>query len=255
MLIERLVVKERKNVLLLVPKSGRKSVWEPAIRRYLAHLGGGDFSNLVVLNHTDLNREGDDLPARLERSKDKADVIIIDEAHNFRNPGPRGRAAEDAEPLPPGRSGRWQGPSRRATAGSSRSRTNKQLFLLTATPINNKLDDFRHVVQLFSREQPDYFGPDARHPLAPGALPAAREAAGAGDRDAGRRRSPGRDQSGGGQRQILAGSPIFSKLVVQRSRAYVRRSQDCRARATRSSRTGRTRRWPSTPSRRPYGRC
>lgn len=42
MLIERFVVKERKNVLLLVPKSGRKAVWEPALRRYLSHIGGGD---------------------------------------------------------------------------------------------------------------------------------------------------------------------------------------------------------------------
>jgi hypothetical protein len=68
MLIERFVVKEHKNVLLLVPKSGRKSVWEPPIRRYIAQIGGGDFSSLLVLNHTDLNREGDDLPARSRRS-------------------------------------------------------------------------------------------------------------------------------------------------------------------------------------------
>lgn len=101
MLIERFVVKERLNVLLLVPKSGRKSVWEPAIRRYLAHVGGGDFSSLVVLNHTDLNRDGDDLPARLRDIKEKADVIIVDEAHNFRNPGPKGEA-EAASPGPAG---------------------------------------------------------------------------------------------------------------------------------------------------------
>jgi hypothetical protein len=99
MLIERLVVKEKKNALLLVPKTGRKAVREPAIRRYLSHVGGGDFSSFVVLNHTDLSREGDDLPARFEAIRQRADVIIIDEAHNFRNPGPRGAAVDDAEPL------------------------------------------------------------------------------------------------------------------------------------------------------------
>jgi hypothetical protein len=35
MLIERLVMRDKKRVLLLVPKSGRVAVWERNIRRYL----------------------------------------------------------------------------------------------------------------------------------------------------------------------------------------------------------------------------
>jgi hypothetical protein len=58
MLIERLVKFERKKVLLVVPKSGREPVWESNLRRYLPELFG-DFSNLVVINHTDLQRTGD----------------------------------------------------------------------------------------------------------------------------------------------------------------------------------------------------
>jgi superfamily II DNA or RNA helicase len=222
MLIERFVVKERKNVLLLVPKSGRKSVWEPAIRRYLPQVGGGDFSSLVVLNHTDLNRDGDDLPARLRAMKDKVDVVIIDEAHNFRNPGPKGDEV-DPESTAPGKivgTGRVR-PSRYRRLFELVSE--KQLFLLTATPINNKLDDFRHLVQLFSREQPDYFGPTLGIQSLQGhfrQLEKQLESA---------TRVPNEEipteTNLEEAKQVLAGSPIFSSLVVQRSRAYVRESQ------------------------------
>ena len=58
MLIERLVVHERKKVVLVVPKSGRQPVWEVNLRQHLPHLFG-DFSNLVVINHSDLQRTGE----------------------------------------------------------------------------------------------------------------------------------------------------------------------------------------------------
>ena len=226
MLIERLVIKERKNVLLLVPKSGRKSVWEPAIRRYIAQIGGGDFSSLLVLNHTDLNREGDDLPARLRAMKDKVDVIIIDEAHNFRNPGPKGEDPE-TQALTPGK-----------IAGAGKVRpsryrrlfelaADKQLFLLTATPINNKLDDFRHLVQLFSREQPDYFGPTLGIQSLQGHFrQLEKQLESATKDDAAESDEIPAETNLEEAKQVLAASPIFSSLVVQRSRAYVRRSQE-----------------------------
>src|SRR5690606_5576989 len=34
---------------------------------------------------------------------------------------------------------------------------NKTLFLLTATPVNNRLRDLQHMIELFSRRQADYF--------------------------------------------------------------------------------------------------
>lgn len=224
MLIERFVVKERKNVLLLVPKSGRKAVWEPAIRRYLSHVGAtGDFSNFVVLNHTDLNREGDDLPARLESMRQKADVIIIDEAHNFRNPGPRGELAEDALPLPAGRikgEGRVK-PSRYRRLFELAE--GKQMFFLTATPINNRLDDFRHVLQLFTREQADYFGQTLGiHSLQGHFRQLEKQLEEAMEPGADGLAETNIEEA----KDILAGSPIFAKLVVQRSRAYVKRSQE-----------------------------
>jgi phosphatidylserine/phosphatidylglycerophosphate/cardiolipin synthase-like enzyme len=62
MVLERLVVHERKKVLLLVPKSARDSVWISNLRRYLPRLADGVFSNLKILNHTDLSRDRDGLP-------------------------------------------------------------------------------------------------------------------------------------------------------------------------------------------------
>lgn len=49
--IERLIMHDRKRVMLLVPKAARKPVWENALKRYLPQLYG-DFSSLAVFNHT-----------------------------------------------------------------------------------------------------------------------------------------------------------------------------------------------------------
>ena len=94
MLIERLVLHEGKRVVLFAPKAAKEGVWEPHLREWLPHIGGvgggADFSNLAVFSHTDLNRKGD-FPERFRRIAELADVVIIDEAHHFRNPGKPGR--------------------------------------------------------------------------------------------------------------------------------------------------------------------
>ena len=63
MLIERLILHEGKRVVLFAPKAAKEAVWEPHLRDWLPHIGGvsggGDFSNLAVFSHTDLNRKGD----------------------------------------------------------------------------------------------------------------------------------------------------------------------------------------------------
>jgi hypothetical protein len=92
MLIEYLVERQRKHVALIVPKSGRKAVWERVLREWLPRLFG-DFSNLVVLDHTDLLRGGE-FPGRVKRVKEMADVFVVDEAHHFRNPGIKGEPGE-----------------------------------------------------------------------------------------------------------------------------------------------------------------
>ena len=92
MLIERLVMFDRKRVVLIVPKAARHPVWERDLRRYLRYLSG-DFSNLTIFNHTDLLRGGE-FPYRLDRLKEMANIVIIDEAHHFRNPGLKGEEGE-----------------------------------------------------------------------------------------------------------------------------------------------------------------
>ena len=84
MLIERLVLHEGKRVVLFAPKAAKEGVWEPHLREWLPHIGGGaaDFSNLAVFSHTDLHRKGD-FPERFQRIAELADVVIIDEAHHL----------------------------------------------------------------------------------------------------------------------------------------------------------------------------
>jgi hypothetical protein len=143
MIIERLV-RDKKHVVLFAPKGAKEGVWEPAIKEYLSHIGSQDFSNLAIFSHTDLQREGE-FPERFKRIAEIADAVVIDEGHHFRNQGQLG----DPE------------------TGEKRSRyyrmfdlmdeRPKQVYLLTATPINNRLTDFRHMIELFSRKEEDFF--------------------------------------------------------------------------------------------------
>ena len=210
MLIERLIIHERKRVALFVPKSIRTDVWERDIRRYLPHLWG-DFSNLVIFNHTDLNREGD-FPQRFENITEMADAIVIDEAHHFRNPGIKG----EGEKKP---SRYWNlfdlinGPQ-----------NPKQVFMLTATPINNRLDDLRHMIELFSRQQEGYFKSTLGiHSLRGHFITMERNL-----RKKTETPNSAEDNLETNEieaEKVLSNDNLFNALVVQRSRAYVKKSQ------------------------------
>lgn len=217
MLLERLVVHDRRRVALIVPKSARKPVWEATIRRYCPELLSG-FLPLIVVNHTDLIRErsGDvDWPQVMENIKAQADVLVIDEAHNFRNPGIAGRGR-----LRPSRYRKLaeiiDGPS-----------GPKQVYLLTATPINNSLDDFRHMAELFTRKEEDYFARTLGiHTLRGHFRVLERKLQ---QRVAALTAGAAAVEAGGDATEaerVLEDDRIFRALVVQRSRAYVRRSQE-----------------------------
>ena len=214
MLIERLVLHEGKRVVLFAPKAAREGVWEPHLRDWLPHIGGvgggGDFSNLAVFNHTDLGRKGD-FPERFRRITELADVVVIDEAHHFRNPGRRGDPRKGT------------GPSRyyRMFDLLDNAQRPKTLFMLTATPINNRLSDFRHMAELFTRRDEKYFA----RTVGVNHLKAHFNQMEKALRD-----RVGMDGAGAAEhlddaQDILVSDEIFRELVVQRSRGYARESQ------------------------------
>ncbi len=213
MLIERLVLHEGKRVVLFAPKAAKEGVWEPHLRDWLPHIGGvgggADFSNLAVFSHTDLHRKGE-FPARFQRIAELADVVIIDEAHHFRNPGTQG-------------SDNGKEPSRyyRLYDLLDNVVRPKTLFMLTATPINNRLSDFRHMAELFTRRDEAYFartlGVNNLRAHVNQMEKVFRQRVGHTVTDAAEQMSEAQE--------ILAGDAIFRHLVVQRSRSYARESQ------------------------------
>ena len=239
MLIERLVLHENKRVVLFAPKAAREGVWEPHLRRWLPHIGGvgggADFSSLSVFSHTDLGR-GNDFPERFRRITDLADAVIVDEAHHFRNRGSRGDDTADGGRGLGGRTGTDDdGQDRRSRYwrlfdmldGSVRP---KLMFLLTATPVNNRLADFRHMAELFTRGDEAFFARSlgvnnlsGHFNVMERALQSALGRGGGAIADAvGSAFAEGMTPEA---QEALAADEVFKALVVQRSRSYAKASQ------------------------------
>lgn len=133
MLTEYYAVRQRKNVLIMATKTGQDAVWNPEIKDRLPDLYGGQFSNVIVKAHTDLTTKAG--AAEIEHLAKRADVVIIDEAHNFRN---HGKAPSEDNPW----GSRWWRMHEICKG--------KIVFLLTATPINNTFFDLVHQAELFT---------------------------------------------------------------------------------------------------------
>lgn len=132
MLIEYYAVRHHKNVLVMATKTGQDAVWNPELKERLPELFG-QFSNVLVRAHTDLTtQKGADEIEHLAR---RADVIIIDEAHNFRN---HGKTPTEENPW----GSRWWRMHEICRG--------KTVYLLTATPINNTFFDLVHQAELFT---------------------------------------------------------------------------------------------------------
>lgn len=215
MLIERLVLHEKKRVVLFAPKAVKDSVWTPDLKRYLPHIGGvdgsADYSSLSVFSHTDLSRITNNYPERFERIAELADVVIVDEAHHFRNRGVFGDA-EDPE-----KKSRYHRLYDLIGGGEGDA---KAVYLLTATPINNSLNDFKHLVELFSRDQDDYFSSTLGVNSVNGHLRTLRKSL---EKQIGTESeiSENPEES----MRVVEESPLFERLVVQRSRKYAKESQ------------------------------
>ncbi len=219
MIIERLL-HERKKVVLFSPKAAKEPVWGATLRRYIPHAFGA-WGGLRLFSHTDLGRKGpiegggtwEELWEDIARD---ADAVVIDEAHHFRNPGSMG----------------GEGKEESRYRKLFRLCEDKQVFLLTATPVNNSMRDFQHMIELFSRNRNDYFAPR----LGIHSLPnyfgdiekkLEREVRGVKSEQTEMPFDVSEDEA----EEVLRGDKIFRELVVQRSRTYAREleMQDAKA--------------------------
>lgn len=194
MLIERFVKKERKNVVLMVPAAARISVWETTIKKYIPEILEG-FYPFKIINHTDLLLEKNENLMR--QIAEQAEIVVIDEAHHFRNRS----------------SNRYRKLFDMMATGHQ-----KQMFMLTATPINNSFLDLQHLIELFTHRQDDYF---AAAPLGIHSLSGHFKRMEAKlTTMTGTSISDSVDVT----EDIFRGDRLVNELVVQRSRAYVKKS-------------------------------
>lgn len=194
MLIERFVKKERKNVVLIVPASARISVWEATIKKYLPEILES-FYPFKIINHTDLLLEKNE--NLMKQIQEQAEIIVIDEAHHFRNRS----------------SNRYRKLFDMMATGHQ-----KQMFMLTATPINNSFLDLQHLIELFTHRQDDYFAPA---PLGIHSLSGHFK-----KMESDLKRQTGTDVADAVDvsNDIFRADILVNELVVQRSRAYVKKS-------------------------------
>ena len=193
MLIERFVKKERKNVTLVVPASARKSVWEINIKKYIPEILDG-FYPFKIINHTDILLEkNQNLMSQIAA---QAEFVIIDEAHHFRNRS----------------SNRYRKFFEMMSAGHK-----KKVFMLTATPINNSFLDLQHLIELFSLRQEDYFSaaPLGIHSLTGHFKKMEARLLVASDDE---------KLDGDSADSIFRDDQLVNQIIVQRSRAYVKKS-------------------------------
>ena len=139
MLLER-YLRENKRVLLITPKSVAESVWNSQVSRQLQSKYPLFLQEHYRIKlHTDLGRQGGISEEELDYFRKHTDVIIIDEAHHFRNPrSNRGRLLMELA-------------------------RDKKLYLLTATPINNSLDDIYHLINYFGQNNRRHFASIGMH--------------------------------------------------------------------------------------------
>lgn len=123
--IRRATEENRQRVLIVTPAPLKSGMWEPFLDKY-------DFSRRVkVYSYEELrNRWLDDPNGDLRRELDEYALVVIDEAHNLRNPN-----AQRSEVIA-------------ALVGGAHP---KQVLLLTATPVNNSLLDLHVLIRYFIR--------------------------------------------------------------------------------------------------------
>jgi superfamily II DNA or RNA helicase len=204
MLIERFL-HERKRIGLIVPKSARVSVWVNRLQQFFNYKRGRGFSTqIIVLNHTDLARENEEIQEDIRSIKEEADVILVDEAHHFRTP-----SAQRSEKL---------------FEIVNHQNRKKQIFLLTATPVNNSLFDLLHLIEYFTGKDRAYFQKlginDTRTHFVQLEKAVELKIESAKQQNGEEQLFP--DEIVADAERILRDDKLFQNLVIQRSRSYAR---------------------------------
>ncbi|MGV0787574.1 helicase-related protein [Mycolicibacterium sp. XJ2] len=125
-LIERAAIERRQRVLVVAPATLRDGPWRRFASDFNLPIELCSFDDLIADQRLNPDASG----YSLSQEPDDYALIVIDEAHNVRNP-----ATRRAEAI------------RRLLAGRYR----KDLVLLTATPVNNSLWDLYYLLLLFLR--------------------------------------------------------------------------------------------------------
>jgi len=119
--MRRVTDRDRQRVLIVAPAALKASMWEPFLERF-------DMSRRIkVMSYAELRNRWQDDPDLRDELDDNA-LVVIDEAHNLRNP-----AAQQTEVVA-------------ALLGGPHP---KKVVLLTATPVNNSLFDLHTLIRFF----------------------------------------------------------------------------------------------------------
>jgi hypothetical protein len=123
----------RQRALLICPAQLRDTTWQKFLARHRLELSVECLSFEELANDVQLRDPRRTGPAatHLERPLHEYQLVVVDEAHNYRNPDAPTRAAM----------------LRRLLFGQRRD-----LLLLTATPVNNSLWDLFHLIRFFVRQ-------------------------------------------------------------------------------------------------------
>ncbi len=191
MILER-ALREDKRVLLITPKSVSESVWKSQIKRQLQEKYGRFLrENYDLKLHTDLGRKGGISEDDLVYFREHKDVIIIDEAHHFRNASSnRGKLLLDIA-------------------------RGKELYLLTATPINNSLNDIYHLINYFGQNRRTYFSRIGIHDFRKHFRDIEKQLEDVETEIA--------EQVE--EKDFLRQNPILKQVLIQRSRQYIKESE------------------------------
>lgn len=131
------------RVLVLAPKKLREN-WSIYTQNDKRNLFVKDRFGFDVLNHTDLSRyKGHSGEINLETINwANYDLVVIDESHNFRNNTPRKNTVN-----------RYQ----RLMRDIIQSGVKTKVLMLSATPVNNKMNDIKNQIQFITEGKDDAF--------------------------------------------------------------------------------------------------